>query len=142
MTTKDLLRRYTAFAVIATILNLLAQRLSLSIYDGAASVEIAIGVGTLVGLVVKYILDKVWIFDDRRTGTATHAKLFGLYTLMGVATTAVFWGTEYTFWLIWETHLMREVGGVIGLAIGYVIKYPLDKRFVFGTGAASDAKSV
>lgn len=26
---------------------------------------------------------------------------------------------------------MRYLGGVLGLAIGYVIKYELDKRFVF-----------
>jgi hypothetical protein len=26
---------------------------------------------------------------------------------------------------------MRELGAVIGLAIGYVVKYNLDRRFVF-----------
>jgi hypothetical protein len=30
---------------------------------------------------------------------------------------------------------MRYVGGCIGLAIGYVIKYRLDKRYVFRTFA-------
>ena len=54
---------------------------------------------------------------------------------MGVATTAIFWGMEYTFWTIWQTDLMRETGAIIGLAIGYVTKYQLDKRFVFTDSA-------
>jgi putative flippase GtrA len=48
-----------------------------------------------------------------------------------VITTLIFWGTETLFWLTWGTDLMRETGAVIGLAVGYVIKYNLDKRFVF-----------
>ena len=50
---------------------------------------------------------------------------------MGVFTTAIFWGTEYAFHLIFTTDAMRYIGGVLGLTIGYYIKYQLDKRFVF-----------
>ena len=40
--------------------------------------------------------------------------------------------------MIWQTDLMRELGAVIGLAIGYVVKFQLDKRFVFRpTGPAT-----
>ncbi|MEL6702576.1 MAG: GtrA family protein, partial [Pseudomonadota bacterium] len=46
-------------------------------------------------------------------------------------TTMIFWGTETAFWLIWDTDIMRELGAVIGLSIGYVVKYNLDRRFVF-----------
>ncbi|MEO0823097.1 MAG: GtrA family protein [Pseudomonadota bacterium] len=122
---------YTAFAVVATITNLGAQRVSLSVYDGDWGVPFAILVGTAVGLVTKFVLDKRWIFKDRSTGVAAHGRLFGLYTLMGVATTFIFWGTEYSFHLIWGTQEMRELGAVIGLTIGYTTKYQLDKRFVF-----------
>ena len=51
--------------------------------------------------------------------------------MMGLATTAIFWSMETVFWIIWETNFMREVGAVIGLAIGYTIKFNLDRRFVF-----------
>lgn len=122
---------YAAFAVVATIVNLGAQRLILAGLDGWIALPIAIFIGTLAGLVVKYILDKRWIFNDRRGGVATHSKQFGLYSLMGVATTAIFWGFEYSFWAIWQTDLMREVGAVIGLGIGYVTKYYLDSKYVF-----------
>ncbi|MEL7013152.1 MAG: GtrA family protein, partial [Pseudomonadota bacterium] len=37
----------------------------------------------------------------------------------------------------WRTDLMRELGAVIGLTIGYVTKYQLDKRFVFAPKLAS-----
>jgi putative flippase GtrA len=50
---------------------------------------------------------------------------------MGIVTTAIFWSTETAFWLIWETHTMRELGAVLGLSLGYVVKYALDRRFVF-----------
>ena len=36
---------------------------------------------------------------------------------------------------IFETKEMRYLGGVIGLAIGYLTKYHLDKRYVFRTEA-------
>ena len=35
------------------------------------------------------------------------------------------------FWLIWRTEFAREAGAVIGLSIGYVTKYLLDRRYVF-----------
>ena len=48
---------------------------------------------------------------------------------MGVITTAIFW-TEYAFHLIYDNAELRYLGGVIGLAVGFVIEY-LDKRYVF-----------
>ena len=60
-----------------------------------------------------------------------HSKKFSLYTAMGLITTAIFWGTETVFWLIWQTDAMRELGAVLGLSVGYVVKYNLDRRFVF-----------
>ena len=50
---------------------------------------------------------------------------------MGVITTLIFWGTEYAFYLIYETDLMRYIGGIVGLAIGFYVKYQLDKKYVF-----------
>jgi putative flippase GtrA len=81
--------------------------------------------------VIKYLLDKRWIFYDQGTGLKDHSHKFSLYTAMGIVTTAIFWGTETAFWLIWQTDLTRELGAVIGLSIGYLVKYNLDRRFVF-----------
>ncbi|SLN70520.1 GtrA family protein [Roseisalinus antarcticus] len=131
MTLRVLLIRYAAFAVIATFGNLLTQRAVLLGGQGAAWFALAVAAGTLVGLVIKYLLDKQWIFQDNSTGLRAHGQKFTLYTVMGLVTTAIFWGTETAFWLTWRTDLMREAGAVIGLAVGYVVKYQLDRRFVF-----------
>ena len=131
VTRRDLVIRYGSFAVIAVLSNLAAQRAVLALIGGEIGFILALGVGTAVGLVVKYLLDKRWIFHDRSAGMAAHGKRFSMYTLTGVVTTAIFWGTETAFWIAFEADIMREVGAVIGLSIGYVVKYNLDKRYVF-----------
>jgi putative flippase GtrA len=122
---------YALFAVIATIINLGAQRIVLAWRDDATGFVIAILCGTLAGLIVKYLLDKRWIFADFSTGLKAHSRKFTLYATMGIATTAIFWGTETAFWLVWGTDAMRELGAVLGLSVGYITKYFLDRRFVF-----------
>ncbi|MEO1025471.1 MAG: GtrA family protein [Pseudomonadota bacterium] len=131
MTLRTLVLRYTLFAVLATLANLGTQRLVLAYGDSGLVFALAVGAGTLVGLVIKYALDKRWIFYDLDTGVKAHGQKFSLYTAMGLITTAIFWGTETAFWLIWQTDLMRELGAIIGLSIGYIVKYQLDRRFVF-----------
>lgn len=134
VTLQALIVRYAAFAVIATLANLATQRLVLMTGNTGGHFAAAVAAGTLVGLVSKYALDKRWIFYDSATGVRAHGQKFTLYTAMGLVTTVIFWGTETAFWLIWHTDLMRELGAILGLSIGYVVKYNLDRRFVF-TGA-------
>ena len=131
MTLKQLVTRYIFFAVIATVVNLLTQRVVLSVGQNQTLFLSAVVLGTLMGLATKYLLDKRWIFYDARTGLEGEGRKFALYTMMGLATTAIFWSMETVFWVIWETDFMREVGAIIGLAIGYTIKFNLDRRFVF-----------
>lgn len=131
MTLQTLILRYAAFAVIATIANLATQRSVLQFGDSGGYFAAAVGAGTIIGLVIKYILDKRWIFYDVETGVKNHSLKFSLYTAMGLITTAIFWGTETAFWLIWQTDMMRELGAILGLSVGYVVKYNLDRRFVF-----------
>lgn len=131
MTRRVLVVRYVAFAVVAVAVNLAVQRLVLLGGDTAVWFTLALGAGTLAGLVVKYALDKRWIFYDTTRGTAAQGRQFGLYALMGAVTTVIFWVTETAFWIIWGTEFARELGAVIGLTVGYVTKYQLDRRFVF-----------
>ena len=99
------------------------------------SIILSVLVGTGVGLVVKFILDKRYIFAFQSENLSQDSRLFLLYSVMGVITTLIFWGFEFGFHLIFETREMRYLGGVIGLAIGYIAKYHLDKRYVFRTEA-------
>ncbi|HEY0276244.1 MAG TPA: GtrA family protein, partial [Paenirhodobacter sp.] len=139
-----LILTYGAFAGMAIVVNLGVQRLVLTTSrtwgfgEGGVPFVAAMFLGTAAGLVFKYILDKRWIFADSSTGVKAHGKKFTLYTVMGIATTAIFWGIESLFWYLWQTDAMREVGAVLGLCIGYVVKYWLDRTLVFKTSGHSD----
>jgi len=123
--------RYAAFAVVATLLNLLFQFLSLLVYTGMGSLYIAMAAGTLAGLIAKYVLDKKFIFYHKPESKKRDATKFFFYSLTGVFTTFIFWGTEILFDALLDTEVAKYVGAVIGLAIGYVIKFYLDKTYVF-----------
>ena len=138
MTFKILIFRYISFAVLATIANLFAQRVILSNGNTVQGFVLAITVGTFIGLVTKYLLDKRWIFYDRSFGMKAHSYKFTLYTAMGIITTAIFWGMETVFWLVWKTDFMRELGAIFGLSIGYVVKFKLDSKFVFIDNLTND----
>jgi hypothetical protein len=127
--------KYSLFAVLATLLNLSAQEVSSRTYDGAFSIYLAMAFGTLAGLVSKYLLDKKYIFQFISTSHREDLGKFTLYGLTGLATTAIFWGFELGFdWFI-GGKIARYVGAVIGLSIGYGVKYRLDKRYVFARQA-------
>ncbi|MDD0970030.1 MULTISPECIES: GtrA family protein [Pseudomonas] len=127
----QLVLTYALLAMIATVANIGAQELMIQGYSGKFGVLLSVVVGTGVGLVVKYILDKRYIFRFRARSAVHDTRIFALYSLMGLATTVVFWGFEFGFNHMFETKEMRYMGGVIGLIIGYLVKYQLDKRYVF-----------
>lgn len=124
---------YTIFAIIATFCNILAQDICTHIYSGHFYIFISMIFGTAIGLIIKYILDKKYIFKYKTKNTKHNNKIFVLYAIMGVFTTIIFWGFELSFQFIFENKEMRYIGGIIGLMIGYICKYYLDKRFVFRT---------
>ena len=128
MTLQQLILRYAAFAVLATLTNLGVQRVALAVSPWLLLAMVA---GTLAGLVVKYLLDKHWIFFDTAKGAAAHGRQFLLYSTMGVATTLIAWGAESGAWALWGTDLAREAGAVVGLTLGYIVKFRLDRAFVF-----------
>lgn len=122
---------YALLAAIATVFNIGSQEVVVRLYHGAYAVTLSILVGTAVGLLVKYVLDKRFIFRFKAQSAAHDVKTFALYVAMGLFTTVIFWGTEFGFALLFQTKELRYLGGVIGLAIGYLVKYKLDKHFVF-----------
>lgn len=123
--------KYSLFAVISTLLNLLFQYLSFLVYVGFGSLYVAMFIGTLAGLVSKYVLDKKYIFYHIPKDKKDDAQKFMLYTFMGVFTTVIFWGTEIGFDAFFDNENAKYAGAIIGLGIGYVIKYSLDKKYVF-----------
>ena len=129
----ELVVKYTIFSLLATIMNIASQDISLRVYSGLHSVVISVLIGTAIGLVVKYILDKKYIFRYSVKNAFHDSQKFAIYTSMGLITTLIFWGFEFSFDYIFQSKEMRYLGGVIGLTIGYYIKYQLDKRYVFSS---------
>lgn len=122
---------YSFFALIAILTNFLVQEFSLQTYEGLYSLWISIFLGTLVGLIVKFYLDKRFIFKYMTQSQTQNFSIFLLYSVMGAITTSIFWGFELGFYYLFDSNLMKYIGGFIGLVLGYMAKYYLDKRFVF-----------
>ena len=122
---------YSLFAAFSTAINIGFQMLSIWLYRGPYAVEASIFFGTAAGLPLRYFLEKRYIFSFISNDIAHDGRLFVSYTLMSFFTTAIFWSVEYAFHLIFGTDTMRYVGGVIGLALGFYLKYQLDKKYVF-----------
>lgn len=124
---------YVLFAVLATAANLGSQFLTTRIAPTTLEPWLSMAVGTGIGLIVKYLLDKHFIFDANHLKRSTEiARSFLLYSLSGLFTTLFFWGLELAFlhgFPSWAA--ARYVGGAIGLAAGYTVKYRLDRRYAF-----------
>jgi len=88
-------------------------------------------IGTLNGLILKYFLDNYFIFNYKSESRTEDAGKFMLYSLMGVITTLLFWITEVMFDYYFDHPNSKYIGAVLGLSLGYFIKYQLYKRFVF-----------
>lgn len=127
----NLTLNYTLFAIIATIANIGTQDIIIRFYNGTHNITFSILAGTCVGLFAKYFLDKKYIFQFNTKNIKHDSKIFFLYTFMGVITTLIFWCFELGFEYIFKTKELRYLGGIIGLSIGYTIKYRLDKQYVF-----------
>ncbi|OPZ90064.1 MAG: GtrA-like protein [Firmicutes bacterium ADurb.Bin419] len=141
--------KYSLFAGISTLCNLATQKFILllipnfRVFNGFDSFDVfglfnldlflltAIFSGTLVGLIIKYVLDKKYIFKFETKNTSENTGKFLLYSFMGIFTTLIFWIFEISFDFFFDNDHALYIGAIIGLTIGYIIKYNLDKRFVF-----------
>ncbi len=123
--------KYAFFALVSIGSNLLTQKIFFSLYKGTYSIYAGILFGTGVGLIVKYVLDKRYIFCYETVSYSQDLFKFLLYSLTGVLTTAIFWGFEIAFHYLFSFEQAKYIGGLLGLIIGYTSKYFLDRQFVF-----------
>lgn len=127
----SLLFLYSLFAIIAIAANVLSQEFALLFYQGAHELVVAIPVGTAVGLVVKFVLDRKYIFKADSVPLSKDGRQFIAYAATGVLTTVLFWGSEIVFELLFASREARYIGAILGLSCGYILKYQLDRRYVF-----------
>jgi len=124
--------RYVLFAIFAGLANLTTQEL---VFRAAVGFPVMLSIlaGTGVGFIVKYLLDKRWVFLDSYETHAAELKKVFVYGVFGVATTALFWGVELAAIRLFHTTEAKYTGAVVGLSLGNWIKYLLDKHYVFQT---------
>ena len=145
---------YMLFAALSIIINLVTQILIkeglllllpvFSNYEftlGKIRFEywflFSLGCGTVAGFIFKFIVDKFVVFQESLTQSTKEelqktGKQLSLYLGFAIITTMIFWGFEFLFkiFLLGDWYL---VGGLIGLIIGYTVKFLLDRTFVFTT---------
>lgn len=136
---------YIIFALLSTLINIVVQwsmerillllkidLLSLVLIKNISIIIIIkMFFGTVAAFIFKYIVDKVIIFKDDTKELKENLKKILLYGFFAVFTTLIFWGCELSFKYLLQFNNSEYLGGVIGLAIGYTIKFILDKKFVF-----------
>jgi len=123
--------KYIFFALIAIFTNLLFQHFCLMFYAGAYSLYFAMLLGTTTGLIIKYFLDKNFIFYYTPENNKDEGYKILLYSFTGIATTIIFWSFELSFNYLIDSAYAKYVGAVIGLIIGYFLKYTLDLEYTF-----------
>ena len=96
---------------------------------------LALGFGTVAGFIFKFIVDKFVVFEEKLTENAkaelekTTRQLI-LYFSFAIFTTMIFWGFEFSFKILLPGDWYL-IGGLIGLIIGYTVKFLVDNSFVF-----------
>lgn len=126
---------YALFAAAASVLNLGIQWVVVALWPWGLRNVAALVAGTGAGLVLKYTLDKWWIFRFKPPRLRDDAKKFLLYAGTGVITTGIFWGVELAFIAVFGAPWARYAGGAAGLCVGYSSKYMLDRKVVFSAAA-------
>ena len=87
--------------------------------------------GTLIGFVFKFLIDKLLIFKTKTKMAETTQELVK-YLGFAIITTVIFCGTEITFLKVFGANYYL-LGGLLGLIIGYTLKFILDRQYVLTT---------
>lgn len=80
-------------------------------YQGDFRLLLALVIGTGVGLIVKYYLDKRYIFHWAAGSATRESDTFMLYAVTGLVTTGIFWGFEFLFDYLVGPEVSRQARG-------------------------------
>lgn len=136
---------YIAFAFISIVINISVQIIAevmMSIFDIDFFQQIIYGnityglglkvlCATIVAFLFKFLIDKRFIFQNKKDGITKNISQLLVYGFFAIFTTLIFWGTVFIFKLFLEKIIWEIVGSLIGLSVGYTLKFFLDKKFVF-----------
>lgn len=127
----NVILKYSLFSLASIFINIGSQFLLNFFVLNNKFIFLSILFGTFNGLLLKFYLDKKFIFYYNAQSAKIIQKKFLLYSLTGVFTTILFWSIEILFHFLFLNPNSKYIGGILGLSFGYFIKYHLDKKFVF-----------
>ena len=81
-------------------------------------------------MILKYYLDKNFIFYYVKK-EFNNKNIFLLYIFTSIFTTIIFWAIELWFSYYVNITYSEYLGALVGLTLGYSLKYILDKHLVF-----------
>ncbi|HNZ27471.1 MAG TPA: GtrA family protein [Spirochaetota bacterium] len=136
---------YIAFALVSMGVNISVQiiaELVMSTFDIVFFQQkiygnITYGFGlkilcaTIVAFLFKFLIDKHFIFQNKKDGITKNIRQLFVYGFFAIFTTLIFWGTVFIFKLFLEKIIWEIIGSIIGLSVGYTLKFFLDKKYVF-----------
>jgi putative flippase GtrA len=133
--------RYVAIAAGSSLANLAVQLAAVRLWP-TVLLMVSILAGTAVGFVIKYVLDKLYVFNDSYAGVTQETRKLLLYGFTAIFTTLLFWAIEALFWYASYDQTIKLIGGAIGLSLGNLAKYFLDRRYAFGSASTPAAALV
>jgi hypothetical protein len=125
-----MISKYIALCFAAIFLNIITQYVFLLFFSGSFSIEISILVGTLITFLLRFFLEKKFIFS-KKSYVFRNEIMLNMYLVSSILATLIFWFFEYSFYLLFIGDFSRYLGAIIGLLFGLFIKYKLDKNLTF-----------
>ncbi len=98
---------------------------------GAGAYVLALFCGTAMGWIVKYTLDKHYVFKHETHSRVQLAGNMATHASTGVIFTLVFWTIETLFLLFVDIPGAMYLGAIVGLSLSYLLRYQVDRLIVF-----------
>lgn len=118
--------------IIADGVLSLFQVFTVTVYKNLTiAIFIKTGIATIGAFLFKFAVDKWLLFKDHNPDIKNTMRQIVIYGMFAVFTTLIFWGFEFGFKLLFHFRFSEYAGGVIGLVLGYTLKFIFDSRFVF-----------
>lgn len=127
---------YVIFSLLSIVVNIGVQSLIfLALGRDTLVLMLAMSIGTIFSFAFKYIVDKKYVFNAKKATKVKEAKRVALYSFFSIFTTLLYISVESVFHVLFADDALfgmkEEIGALIGLASGYILKYNLDKKITF-----------
>lgn len=122
--------KYSFISFISILFNVIAQFIFTKLFYYNYNFLIEMFLGSISGVTVKIILDRTYIFYYMNEKSIGNILRFVVYSFFEIISILLFIILEVIFNFFIPIPFSRYLGVIIGLSIGYSIKYHFDKRYI------------